>query len=152
MYPFLYGMILYLPLRYQVYSDILSGYLLTPNNVLSCPADHYRANKLKTTAHYHSYMTNYWSTWTNLGDIQMKRPDKMKSPSQYNYLLEGYLDSGSTNTYSCNTFPIKTNQPLSPRIDFRHNNATNALMFDMHVREYKYQQLAGTDLKTCYYK
>ncbi len=132
-YPFAYAMYRYLNMRYQ-WNQKLGIWGFSKNNPLQCPADVQHLEKFGEW-HYYSYMTNYYTDWRNSAP-QLQRPERMKLPSTFIYVAEGYLDNTTSKSFSfgVNNYPFKSSAALSAGyVDCRHNNSSNILWMDMHV-------------------
>jgi len=119
----------------------------TQAGVFWCSSDFYRA-KDKTSLSYLSYGYSYY-----VGDYRPDRPSWSKKitvcrkPSNYLYFVDGYRLSGSYVTIAGSLWPLNINggnDPLLDRyIDLRHNNRSNLLYLDGHVKNQGYSELAG---------
>ncbi|MBR7140096.1 MAG: DUF1559 domain-containing protein [Lentisphaeria bacterium] len=147
-----HAMMRYLPGAKMVWWKEYSNYGFQKNNPLKCPSDRRREIHYKGAGHYYSYGTNYYTSW-HLTNYNMQKIDKIKRPSQIIYLTEILDLVNFCSTFSANTFPFSpTYAPEGDRVEFRHNNSTNALFCDLHVANMPFGKLYNSGQKYTYIK
>ena len=148
-YPFRNFLHQYFNYRF-VYRAQSNSYNLEAGNIGICPSDN-RSNNYYGPAHCASYATNFYVDWTKPDWPQMKRPGRMRHPSQYIWLLENQNPSiGTSLFFHGNHYPMKTSANANSGIEFRHNGKANALFMDGHCDSMDLRKLYGTASKYTY--
>ena len=144
MFPFIQFLHIYMPYPVNWNNDT-GNYSLPRGNVAQCPSDMPRNRKYPV--HNWSYAQNYYCNWrTPFSQSQMQKPSKMRQPGQYIWTAEKWVREADSRalSFSVNTYPMNPAMDLTAeRIDFRQNDATNALFMDMHVGTLKQARLIG---------
>ena len=142
MFPFIQFLHVYMPYPVLWNNDV-GNYSLPRGNVAQCPSDTVRNRKYPV--HTWSYAQNYYVNWLMpFSQPQMKKPSKMRRPSFFIWTAEKWVREADSRalSFSVNTYPMNPAEDLTAaRIDFRHNDAVNALFMDMHVGSFKQAQL-----------
>ena len=142
-YPFMVFLHLYLNYDYYIYTGV-TGYRFKRWNAAMCPSDTVRNSKWP--AHHYSYATSFYTNWVSSSYIKMKKPQKMRRPSQYAWVAEYQNENndGTSLHFSATAFPLKSTAAQRPGFDFRHNGKTNLLFCDGHVASFALSKLMGS--------
>ncbi|MBO4492157.1 MAG: type II secretion system protein [Lentisphaeria bacterium] len=125
-----------------------------PGNILQCPADERSLRDdpdkdwcVSGPGHVRSYILNYYTTLNG----KMRRPTKMKKPSQWIYVADAY-NWTLNQKFTASTWPFKAteNQFAGDAVEFRHSDKTNSLFMDMHVDSMPRSVLLGSSQKYTY--
>ena len=142
MFPFVQFLHLYIPYP-VVWNNAVNNYSLPKGNVAQCPSD--MARNSKYPVHTWSYAQNYYVNWrTPFSEPQMKRPSKMRRPGRFIWTSEKWVKESDSRSlsFSVNTYPMNPGVDLTAeRMDFRHNDALNALFMDVHVASLKQSEM-----------
>ena len=144
---FPFGAFLHMYLGYEYkWLGALNSYAFHRNNVARCDSDTFRNNTYKGGGHYFSYATNYYSSWAYTGSPHMKRPSKMRRPSQMLYLVELYTKEKNNTRlfFDITAYPFSTTaDPTDKRVEDRHNGKNVALAMDGHTAVSSMSQMAA---------
>ena len=144
---FPFGAFLHMYLGYAyTWLSPLNNWAFPRNNVARCESDTFRNTTYKGGGHYFSYGTNYYSSWAYTGAKHMKRPSKMRRPSQILYLAELYYKNKNNENcfFETSIYPLTpTSDPTVKRIEDRHNGNNVALAMDGHTAIFSRSKMAG---------
>lgn len=140
--PYIYAMIQYAGLKYTYTTD----WGAPKGNLMQCPSDSATLNQ--KTNHVHSYFSSYYTNWRDISQ-PMLRPEKMKTPSQWIYVIDSIFPTlPGWSQLTMNTWPFSATGNLAdPHVDVRHSKAANALFMDLRVQPMPFGQILGSGSK-----
>ena len=134
----------------QTYTKIPFANLKKKKTVFTCPADTYRISRFNETDSTTCYLHASYgqSSYLYRGSGWLMSKGIMKKPSQRMYMADALSTlagkEGWPTMFSVNTYPFLTSAAVTPAIDFRHRDETNALWADFHVSPVKFNILYGS--------
>ncbi len=145
--PYVYAMIQYAGMKYTY----TTGWGAPRGNLMQCPSD--SATQNRKPNHLNSYLSNYYTDWRRSATAApLQRPEKMKTPSRWIYVLDSVFPGPLDNLhFNVNTWPFSATGNLAdPHVDVRHSKAANALFMDLRVQPMTFGQILGSGSKYTY--